>query len=111
MTVYVDDAAIGATVGKHSSKWSHLTADTFTELDRFAASIGLRASWIQHGGTPLEHFDVTATKRDIALKKGAVPITAREGGYQSHAKARGLPFDLDEVRAFRANLAPLEPTS
>lgn len=109
MTVYVDDAAIG-TVGKLTHKWSHLTADTSTELDWFALSIGLRLSWIQDAGTPSEHFDITPAKRDTALKKGAIPITAREGEYQNQAKTRGKQFGLEEVRAFRATLAPLEPT-
>jgi hypothetical protein len=106
MTVYVDDAAIAATVGKHKSRWSHLTADRHEELVSFAVKIGLNPVWIQHEGNPLEHFDVTTSKRAAALKKGAVPITSREGGYQAHAKAKGEAFDLEAVRAFRETLEP-----
>ena len=105
MTVYVDDAEIAATVGKHTSKWSHLTADTSTELDRFAASIGLNTSWIQYAGTPLEHYDITLSKRTAALRNGAIPITSRESGYQVMSKSNGIPFDLEEVREFRDSLS------
>ena len=111
MTVYVDDAAIAATVGKHTSKWSHLTADTSNELDRFAVSIGLNPSWIQYAGTPLEHYDVTVAKRAAALKKGAVSITAREGGYQVMSKTKGVVFDVEEVRSFRDSPSLSESTS
>lgn len=106
MTVYVDDAAIQATVGKRRAKWSHLTADRHEELVSFAISIGLNQAWIQHEGNPLEHFDVTAAKRQAALKKGAIAITSREGGYQVLAKSRGERFDIQAVREFRDSLAP-----
>jgi len=47
MAVYVDSANIRATVGRLSSTWCHLTADTKDELHEFAARIGLRRSWFQ----------------------------------------------------------------
>ena len=106
MTAYVDDAEITTIVGKHTSKWSHLTADTSIELDRFAASIGLNPSWIKYAGTPLEHYDITESKRTAALRNGAIPITAREGGRQVMSKTKGVPFDLEEARALRGSLLP-----
>lgn len=88
MTVYVDDSGIAATVGRHTSRWSHLTGDTQEELHEFAARLGLKRSYFQvHRDTPLcpdparcphWHYDVTATKREQALRLGAKPIDRRE---------------------------------
>jgi uncharacterized protein DUF4031 len=89
MTVYVDDASIPATVAsgraRHISRWSHLFADTQEELHEFAARLGLRRSYFQPGrpqgdGTPSSfwHYDVTAGKRQQALRLGAQPVAWRE---------------------------------
>ena len=80
MAVYVDDMRMQATVGKHSSRWSHLTADSPDELLEFALKLGLRRSWIQYPGTWKEHFDLTEGMRQRALKNGAVAITLQEAG-------------------------------
>ena len=47
MTVYVDDARIPARIGRHDTRWSHLFADTQTELHEFAARLGLHRRWFQ----------------------------------------------------------------
>lgn len=47
MTVYVDDAMIVATVGRLTSRWSHLIADDQAELHAFAARFGVRLAWFQ----------------------------------------------------------------
>lgn len=78
MTVYVDDMRMPARVGRLKARWSHLMADTDEELHTFAARLGLRRSWHQKPGTAISHYDVTDTKRDLALQLGAVPI-----GYMS----------------------------
>ena len=80
MAVYVDNMQMQATVGRHSSKWSHLTADSPEELLEFAQKIGLRSSWIQYPGTWKEHFDLTEGKRQQALKNGAVAIDLYKSG-------------------------------
>jgi len=84
MAVYIDDAQIPASVRNgdrvHTSTWSHLTADTEDELHAFARKLGLRREWYQgpdeHGD--LWHYDLTAGKRQQALKLGALPVPARE---------------------------------
>jgi len=78
MTVYVDDMQRPARVGRLHARWSHLMADTDEELHAFAARLGLKRSWYQQPGTPISHYDVTETKRQLALQLGAVPI-----GYMS----------------------------
>lgn len=92
MTVYVDDARIPARVGRLSSTWSHLFADTEDELHAFAARLGLRRSWFQDPtktGKPFKakpgsraaqnwHYDVTEGKRRQAVALGAVEVSWRE---------------------------------
>ena len=75
MSVYVDDMNPAGRVGRISSRWSHLYADTHAELETFARQLGLRPSWIQHAGTHREHCDLTAGKRAQALQLGAQPIS------------------------------------
>jgi Protein of unknown function (DUF4031) len=86
VAVFVDDASIAATVGRHTSRWSHLTADSPEELHAFAARLGLRRSYYQQrpeanpGSFAAAgwHYDLTEPKRAQALRLGAVPCSARE---------------------------------
>jgi hypothetical protein len=79
MTVYVDDAGIPATVGRHTSRWYHLTADTPAELHQFADALGLRRSWFQ--ADPVGwHYDLTEGKRRQAVALGARPVGLAEMG-------------------------------
>jgi hypothetical protein len=85
MTVYVDDVRISARVGRISARWSHLTVgpdDDIAELHALAAKIGLRRAWFQDKPWPRAHYDVTESKRQEAIRAGAVPITWQEGGRQ-----------------------------
>lgn len=64
-------------------KWSHAchlyvrvaTADdvdaALADLDRFAASIGMRRKW-RHDRQDIYHYDLNAQKRIVAVKAGAV---------------------------------------
>lgn len=91
MTVCVDDAMIGATVGRLTSRWSHLIADDQAELHAFAARLGLRRAWFQdptRTGKPRArpssraaenwHYDLTAGKCAQAILLGADAVTWRE---------------------------------
>lgn len=115
MTVYIDNAFIQARVGRRSSRWCHLFADTEEELHAFAARIGLLRSWYQvpkgPGGkgraepTSLKaqmwHYDVTEGRRVAAVSAGAVEVTTREALQIMRARhARLFPEQarrLDEV--------------
>jgi len=99
MTVYVDGANIQATVGRHTSKWSHLTADSPDELHTFAKRLGLRREWFQtcrtrcgKPGAPCVHwhYDVTAPKRAVAVRLGAVEIDMRQMGELISERRRAL---------------------
>ncbi|MFG1608356.1 DUF4031 domain-containing protein [Actinoplanes sp. NPDC049265] len=85
MTVYVDNYRCPATVGRLTGRWSHLTADTPTELNAFAARLGLRRAWFQarcrYASCPAPdgvcvhyHYDVVDSMRTRALAAGAVSI-------------------------------------
>lgn len=82
MTVYVDDVFIRADVPNGAKTvhgvWCHMTADSTSELNEMAERIGLRKSWIQHAGTWKEHYDLTRTKRALAIRYGAVQVSGRE---------------------------------
>lgn len=46
------------------------------ELHAFAASLGLRRSWFQASASG-PHYDLTASKRRLAVAKGAVELDGR----------------------------------
>lgn len=97
MTVFVDNAFIQATVRnnrfRHTSRWCHLMCDgPDSELVAFAESIGLKAAWLQNGGTFTSHFDVTEPKRHAAVKAGAVEISWHATGELLEARRAGRRF-------------------
>lgn len=71
MTVYVDDmeAPFGNMV------MCHMMADSREELDAMADTIGVQRKWIQHPGTWQEHYDISKSKRALAVKAGAVEVS------------------------------------
>jgi Protein of unknown function (DUF4031) len=82
MAVYVDP--LFPTVP--SKKWRytracHLTADTSEELHAFAVrQLGLHPAWYQHHSQNRArcHYDLTANKRVLALRCGAIAITEKQ---------------------------------
>jgi hypothetical protein len=76
MSVYVDD--MRANYGR--MVMCHMLADTHDELLAMADKIGMQLRCIQHAGTPKEHFDVSLTKRALAVHYGALEITWKEAG-------------------------------
>ncbi len=70
MSVYVDNmrAKYGRMV------MFHMVADTTDELLAMADKIGVARRWLQHPGTPKEHFDIALGKRELAVKAGAIEI-------------------------------------
>ena len=73
MTVYVDDmkAKFGRMI------MCHMMADTPEELHGMAGKIGLKRKWFQdHKKYP--HYDVSLTRRKLAIEFGAKEISARD---------------------------------
>lgn len=87
MSVYVDEISdYGETevvkdyVGhpRARARWCHLIADTEIELHEFALQLGLKRRWAQYPGTWKVHYDIVPSKRALAIKQGAVEVSARE---------------------------------
>lgn len=76
MSVYVDDmrAPFGRMV------MCHMVADNTNELLAMADAIGVERRHLQSAGTRQEHFDISLSKRALAVAHGAVEITVRELG-------------------------------
>ena len=76
MAVYVDDmkCRFGRMI------MCHMIADTSAELLVMADAIGVAHKWIQKPGTWREHFDVTLSKRALAVELGAKEVSQRELG-------------------------------
>ena len=56
---------------------SHLSCDPTDDLEplhRFAAGLGLQRSWFQPRGGIMPHYDLSPTKRLMALQRGATEL-------------------------------------
>lgn len=69
-------------------RMSHMVGDTTEELLAMADTIGVDVKWIQRPGSPKEHFDICQSKRALAIRAGAIPITQRELGLRFLVLAR-----------------------
>jgi hypothetical protein len=87
MTIYVDElvsygqqAQPGAERYFGNGKQScHMFCDgDLEELHAFAAKIGMRRSWFQGHNPRYPHYDLTPNKRSLAMRKGAVEVSAEE---------------------------------
>ncbi|MEX3764503.1 DUF4031 domain-containing protein [Paraburkholderia phenoliruptrix] len=94
MTVYVDDMYLYPIGQFGRMKMSHLIATTTEELVAMARTIGVNPKWIQHAGTPGEHFDIAIVKRELAIAAGAVQITMRQAA--AMCKRRRVTGELGE---------------
>ncbi len=74
MGVYVDDAHALL----YGMVMCNMIADTSEELHAMADQIGMARRWVQQPGTPREHYDISLSKRALAIKHGAVPISRRQ---------------------------------
>lgn len=87
MTVFVDELARYPTsIACFKSGSCHLTADTLDELHAFAKGIGLRREWFQDTRVP--HYDLTPSKRERALRAGALFVSARQQAIARFAARR-----------------------
>lgn len=82
--IYVDNANI-----RYGDKtFFHMTSDkSITELHEFAEKIGLKIEWFQNKG--YSHYDITANKREEAIKLGAGVCDSRTSAHY----ARKLYYD------------------
>lgn len=55
-----------------------MTADSEEELLSMVDAVGVHRSHHQYAGTLKSHFDISASKRALAIKRGAVEVTVRQ---------------------------------
>lgn len=112
MAVYVDDV-------RHrfgNMVMCHLWADTLDELLEMVDRIGVQRKWIQghpelsfgkHLHASWVHFDIALSKKDLALKAGAI-LTDKYGPSEHTAKMRAtshIPEVAERGKRMLANIA------
>ncbi len=87
--VRVDDAFVEGDWGKWTGG-GHMQADTPEALHAMAARLGLKRAWFQSKPRRPEHdhYDLTASKREHAIRLGALPITREEAAQRNIAAMR-----------------------
>jgi hypothetical protein len=73
MSIYVDNAM--NQFGR--MKMSHMISDTTDELHSMADKIGIQRKWFQNNPDH-PHYDISQSKRKLAIQYGAIEITAKE---------------------------------
>lgn len=86
MAVYVDDMYKNPVGEFGRMKMSHIIADSTKELLEMCDKIGVNKKWIQDAGTNMEHFDIAMSKRELAIKAGAIPISMFDTGRMTMAR-------------------------
>lgn len=99
MAVYVDDMHLYP-MGKFGRmKMSHMVADSDEELHAMAAKIGVAKRWWQAPPRHDSHYDIAMSKREEAIRHGAIAITLRELSSMCYRRrilgALGSPGDAE----------------
>lgn len=78
-TIYVDDLFNWPSRDWRQGEWCHMWTDgTDADLVAFAASIDLKAEYLQTANPRFHHFDLRPSKRFEALAKGAKPMPLKD---------------------------------
>lgn len=75
MTIYVDQLPTNSSWGKWAGG-AHMLGTDIDELHAAAADLGLKRSWFQD--KTFAHYDLTRSKRVLAVANGAVEIELGE---------------------------------
>lgn len=93
---------------------ARMFADTPDELDEMAARLGLDLAWKFQGDTPVAHFLVTANKRMVAVRYGAILMSTDEVIDRLRRRERGendpAAVEWEPVRLAFAEIAELTKT-
>lgn len=89
MTVYVDD--MRARFGRMTM--CHMIADSDDELHAMADRIGAKRAWHQAPPDHDSHYDISLSRRAIALAAGAVEVTQRQcAAMSAYRRMTSLPL-------------------
>ncbi len=92
MSVYVDN--MKANFGR--MVMCHMVADSLDELHEMADKIGMKRKWFQPRDGVMAHYDISLSKRALAVQHGAKEITIRQSAYalrhQYKNRKAGLPI-------------------
>lgn len=97
MTVYVDDMQAPFKPDHAPGRtyvMCHMIADTEEELHLMADRIGVARKWYQG-----DHYDIAKSKRELAIKAGATPITWRELGRMVSQRRKALAEEINARRS------------
>ena len=79
MAVYVDNMRAGLKVAGRNYVMCHMLADSDDELHEMADRIGVnRRHWQAPPKVSTSHYDITQSKRALAVKAGAIEVTVQE---------------------------------
>ena len=80
MPVYVDASVWEFTHPRTKRRMvmCHMLADTPDELFEMADKIGMHPAWFQYKPGKTPHFDLSKTKRALAVEQGAIEVSRRE---------------------------------
>ena len=88
MTVYVDEIRpYGKSTTWRHNESCHMTCDgPFSELHELAQAIGLKVAWFQCHAPRVDmwHYDLTVSKRRLAVQHGAIEVTGRQYSTMIH---------------------------
>lgn len=86
-------------------KMSHMVADSKDELLAMADKIGVQRKWIQDEDTPKEHFDISQSKRHLAIEAGAIVVGNLEMARMLRKKAAEMELRTAVGRLVEINYA------
>jgi hypothetical protein len=100
--VYVDDmrAKFGRMV------MCHMTADSDEELHAMATRLGMKREWHQKAGTYKSHYDVSLSKRALAIHFGAIEINRSQLGQMLKQKREAIAQEKENARRASEDMVP-----
>lgn len=75
--IYIDKPEWSKHGGKSRKKYSHMIADSLTELHDFAAKIKVKRHFF-HASSRIKHYDIAEEMFQVVLDNGAMEVDTRE---------------------------------
>lgn len=99
MAVYVDNMRASLKVGGRNYVMCHMLADTDDELHAMADRIGIdRRYWQAPPKVSTSHYDITQSKRALAVKAGAIEVSMQQlAAMAASRRVRGFLGDPDQA--------------